>query len=64
MGENIYGIGEAADYYYKKDIDKLSRRQKIKLASILAKPLKVDPSTYDQDKMVEARFNLLNKYMK
>ncbi|AZQ64368.1 hypothetical protein EI427_19760 [Flammeovirga pectinis] len=63
-GENIYGIGEAADYYYKKDIDKLSRRQKIKLASVLAKPLKVDPSTYDQDKMVEARFDLLNKYMK
>ncbi|WP_082796012.1 transglycosylase domain-containing protein [Flammeovirga sp. SJP92] len=62
-GDNIYGIGEAADYYYKKDIQNLSRRQKLKLASVLAKPLEVDPSTYDKNKIVEARFNLLNKLM-
>lgn len=62
-GDNIYGVGEAADYYYKKDIQNLSRRQKLKLASVLAKPLEVDPSTYDKNKIVEARFNLLNKLM-
>lgn len=62
-GDNIYGIGEAADFYYKKDVDNLSRRQKLKLASVLVRPLEVDPSTYDKNKMVEARFNLLNKLM-
>lgn len=62
-GDNIYGLGEAADFYYKKDISNLSRRQKLKLASVLAKPLEVDPSTYDKSEIVEARFNLLNKLM-
>ncbi|OHX67522.1 transglycosylase domain-containing protein [Flammeovirga pacifica] len=62
-GDNVYGIGEAADYYYKKDLQYLSRTQKLKLASVLANPIEVEPATYRKDKISEARFNLLNSFM-
>ncbi|ANQ50749.1 hypothetical protein MY04_3387 [Flammeovirga sp. MY04] len=62
-GDNIYGIGEAADFYYKKDLPYLSRTQKLKLASVLADPIKVEPSTYNKDEVIEARFKLLNSFM-
>ncbi|NLR94649.1 transglycosylase domain-containing protein [Flammeovirga agarivorans] len=62
-GDNIYGIGEAADFYYKKDLRYLSRTQKLKLASVLSNPVEIEPSTYNTDKIIEARFNLLNRFM-
>ncbi|MEH0153799.1 transglycosylase domain-containing protein [Limibacter armeniacum] len=62
-GNRVYGISDAADYYYKKDVERLSRRQKIKLAAILASPLNFGPSNYKENKLLEARYQLLDKFL-
>lgn len=62
-GKNVYGLKDAADYYYKKNIHRLSRQQKIKLITILASPLQYDPTDYKESKMLEARYKLLDKFL-
>lgn len=62
-GRNVYGIRDAANFYYKKDVRRLSRTQKIKLATILAMPLQYDPTNYKKEKTLEARYELLDKYI-
>lgn len=43
FGSGIYGIGAAADHYFGKDPDQLTRSQMIALAAILPNPLKWSP---------------------
>jgi monofunctional biosynthetic peptidoglycan transglycosylase len=43
FGPGIYGIGAAADHYFDKDPDQLTRSQMIALAAILPNPLKWSP---------------------
>jgi monofunctional glycosyltransferase len=43
MGDGIYGVQAAAQYYYHKDASQLTRRQSAAIASIFPLPLKWSP---------------------
>jgi membrane peptidoglycan carboxypeptidase len=43
FGSGIFGVQEAARYYFNKDIDHLNLEEIIRLTAIIPKPLKEDP---------------------
>ncbi len=61
FGNNIYGIGNASEYYYNKPVAELNAIQSAGLAAIIKSPQKYDPiSNYENFK---ARANLILNLM-
>ena len=44
MGDGVYGIQAASQYYYGKDASQLTRREAATIASIFPLPLKWSPT--------------------
>ena len=60
MGQNIYGIGSAAKYYFNKDVSDLTLSEAATLVGMLPSPNSYSPAT-DMDKAVNVRNRVLNK---
>ena len=62
MGDGVYGIQAAAQYYYHKDASQLTRRQAAAIASIFPLPLKWSPT--DPTRYLRYRQSLILKNMR
>lgn len=58
MGIGVYGIEKAAEYYYQKKPDKLTKSEAAWIASILPNPKKYDPKNPDQKLVKKHRWIL------
>lgn len=59
-GEGVFGINNAAHYYYGKSPDKLTTDQMMRLATILSSPLRYDVENFTGRKQLKRRYNLLS----
>lgn len=44
LGNGVFGIGEAADFYFRKEASKLSREQSARIIAVIPSPLKNKPT--------------------
>ena len=61
-GENIYGITDAANYYYNRSPRDLDGNAKIDLVTIMANPIDYSPQTYGQSGMLVKRYQALERF--
>ncbi len=60
-GQGVYGVPAAAQYYFKKDIRKLSGEEMVKLVVILPNPVKYDMTNFYKNKILNHRYRVLRK---
>lgn len=63
VGQNIYGIGSAANYYFSKEVSELTLSESAMLIGILPSPNAYSPVT-DMEKAVQVRNQVLNNMVK
>ena len=63
MGQNIYGIGSAANYYFNKDVSDLTLSECATLVGMLPSPNAYSPAT-DMDKAIRVRNQVLDNMVK
>jgi len=56
-GTNVYGVKDASRLYYKKPFNKISADQRMKLITILASPIKYNPSNFYKNRLLRKRYN-------
>ncbi len=62
MGDGVYGVEAAAQHWYRKDADKLTRREAAGIAAILPNPLKFKAS--GSSSFIERRKSRIIKHMR
>lgn len=62
MGDGVYGVEAAAQHWYRKDADKLTRREAAGIAAILPNPLKYKAS--GSSSFIERRKSRIIKHMR
>ncbi|MGB0984627.1 MAG: biosynthetic peptidoglycan transglycosylase [Saprospiraceae bacterium] len=61
-GTDIYGVKDASRFYYKKSFSKISADQRMKLLTILASPIKYNPSNFYKNRLLRKRYNNMVKW--
>ena len=61
-GNNIYGITDAAEYYYQTGLWELDEDQTLDLITIMANPIDFTPETYVESTMLVKRHNALKLF--
>ena len=58
-GKNLYGIYDAAYFYYKKPVHTLDDQEKLSLITIIANPIDYTPGTFKKSNMLLSRYKAL-----
>jgi len=58
-GKDIYGVKNASNYYYKKEIDQLTNDEIFRLITILASPVKYNTENFFENDILMQRYNRL-----
>ena len=60
-GPGIFGIGKAAEVYYRKSAERLTVDQYCRLAAVLPNPLSYNVRTIEKSKGILQRYQILQK---
>ncbi|MFH1222994.1 MAG: biosynthetic peptidoglycan transglycosylase [Pseudomonadota bacterium] len=61
FGKGVYGIGQAAQHYFHKEISQLSVDQLTQLIIILPSPVKYSPKDIQRKSFFRKRYNILSR---
>jgi len=61
-GKDIYGITDAARFYFNKEVAKLNDNEKLEIITIMPNPLHYSPTTYIQSNILRARYKALFRF--
>jgi len=62
LGDKIYGVQDASQYYYKRNFSKISADQRIRLLVILASPIKYGPYNFDSNRLLRKRYKNIRRW--
>ncbi len=61
-GKNIYGVQDASQHYYRKNISKTTTDQQMRLITILASPIKYSPNTLHKNRLLKKRYRNIKRW--
>lgn len=61
-GQNVYGVQDASQYYYKRNFSKISADQRIRLITILASPILNTPFTFEKNRLLRKRYRNIKRW--
>ena len=61
-GKDIYGVQDASQHYYRRNFSKISGDQGMRLITILASPIKYNPSNFHKNRLLRKRYKNIKKW--
>ena len=62
LGDKVYGVQDASQYYYKRNFSKISADQRIRLLVILASPIKYGPYNFNSNRLLRKRYKNIRRW--
>lgn len=61
-GKKVYGVQDASQHYYRKNISKTTTDQQMRLITILASPIKYSPNTLHKNRLLKKRYRNIKRW--